>query len=76
MMINFYTGRLGREEFLTTYSTDYFNEKPNVGDLISIVVDGDDEDDSNVYVVEQKMIDYTTHEICYFVKLYDWDYMR
>lgn len=68
--INFYRNRLGDEDWICSCDELDLMAQPNIGDLVWLPLDGDDED-KTMYVIKQKYI--SDSEISYFCKPYNWE---
>lgn len=76
--IRVFTKRLGHERWLCDIDMLFFADNgvfPHKGDLIVLPIEGKEDliADSEVYVVNQILLDYVHNEINMFVDLYNWE---
>lgn len=66
----FYIGKLNNEQLFCVCEPDDLLGEPAIGDLVSLPVDADI-DDQELYIVKQRIIG--DDRIEFFCKLYDWE---
>lgn len=69
--INFYLGKLGNEDWICSCDEYDLMAQPNIGDLVYLPINTENEDDREMYEIIQKYI--SKDEVSYFCKPYNWE---